>query len=135
MVIISTIATIYKSRINCKPVFIFILNQAIADFALAIVVVTVVHHRYLKGDSTGQTDKKCLVQISVWLLIVINSILSTIMLTLDRFLYITTTVRYPIIMRISRVILALGFCWLIPIAYSLLFILSYRHFDLTRQNL
>ena len=132
LVIISTIATIYQSRINCKPVFIFILNQAMADFALAIAVVIVVDHRYRLGDPVTNTDKKCLLQISIWMLIVINSILSTIMLTLDRFLYITTTVRYPIIMRTSRVILALAFCWLIPILYSLLFIFTYGQSNLIR---
>ena len=118
LVIISTIATIYQSRISCKPVFIFILNQAMADFALATVVVIVVDHRYRPSDRISDTDKKCRLQIGVWLLIVINSILSTIMLTLDRFLYIITTVRYPIIMRNSRVILALVYHTI----YKLLFI-------------
>ena len=84
LVIISTLTTIYQSRINCKPVFIFILNQAVADFALAIVVIVVVNIRYQQGDELEKTETKCWIQTGVWLWIILISIFSTGMLTLDR---------------------------------------------------
>ena len=108
-----------------------------ADFALAIAIVIVVDHRYKPGDQISETDKKCLLQVGFWLVIVNNSILSTIMLTLDRFLYITTTIHYPLIMKTSRVIIALVFCWTLPILYSVLFAISYRqsHLRINYNNI
>ena len=141
LVIISTIITIYQSRICCKPVFLFILNQAVADFALAIVVVVVINLRYQPGDDDiGQTQHKCHVQIGVWLWIVLISIFSTGMLTLDRlvqwnsalllllfrFLYITTTIQYNSIVTNTRVVIALLICWIFPSINAVIFIFTYK---------
>ena len=57
MVIISTISTIYQSRVSCKPVFVFILNQAVADFALAIVFVVVVNLRHEGGGNLHNIER------------------------------------------------------------------------------
>ena len=126
LVIISTLTTIYQSRINCKPVFIFILNQAVADFALAIVVVVVINLRYQPGDDIRNTHRKCHIQIGVWLWIVLISMTSTGILTLDRFLYITTTLQYNSIMTSTRVILALITCWMLPAVNAVFFFFTYK---------
>jgi len=126
MVILSTINTIYKSRVDSKPVFVFILNQAVADLALSVLVVVVVERRYKPGEEIN-TERKCAMQIGIWLWIVINSILSTILLTLDRLLYISTTIRYALIMNSSSIILALLFTWTVPVAYALTFTFLYRY--------
>ena len=126
LVILSTLTTILHSRVNTKPVFVFILNLAVADFALAVVVMVVVNLRYQAGDEPRYTHRKCHAQVGVWLWVVWVSISSIGMLTLDRFLYITTTLQYNSIVTSSRVVLALVACWLLPALNSLVFVLTYR---------
>ena len=112
---------------SCKPVFLFILNQAVADFGLAIVVVVVVNLRYQPGaPDLHNVKRKCQVQMAIWLWIILISIVSTTMLTLDRFLYITTTLQYNSIVTSSRVIIALLACWILPAIHGLIFVLTYR---------
>ena len=64
--------------------------------------------------------------MGIWLWIILISIVSTTLLTLDRFLYITTTLQYNSIVTSSRVVLALVACWLLPALNSLVFVLTYR---------
>ena len=97
-----------------------------ADFALAIVVVLVVSLRYQPGTDLQNVQRKCQVQMGIWLWIILISIVSTTMLTLDRFLYITTTFQYNSIVTSSRVTLALLACWILPAAHGLIFVLTYR---------
>ena len=66
MVIISTISTIYQSRVSCKPVFVFILNQAVADFALAIVFVVVVNLRYEAGGDLHNIERFVMSGCHTW---------------------------------------------------------------------
>ena len=115
---------------SCKPVFLFILNQAVADFSLAIVVVVVVTLRYQPGADIHNVKRKCQVQMGIWLWIILISIVSTTLLTLDRFLYITTTLQYNSIVTSSRVIIALLACWILPAVHGVIFVLTYRS-DLT----
>ena len=119
---------VYQSRVSCKPVFLFILNQAVADFALAIVVVVVVNLRYQPGADLHlhNVKRKCQLQMAIWLWIILISIVSTTMLTLDRFLYITTTLQYNSIMTSNRVIIALLACWILPAVHGVIFVLTYR---------
>ena len=85
MVIISTISTIYQSQVSCKPVFVFILNQAVADFALSVVFIVVINMRYHPGDTELESiQEKCHIQMGIWLWIILISIVSTTLLTLDR---------------------------------------------------
>lgn len=84
LVIVSTLTTIYQSRVSCKPVFVFILNLALADFSLAVVVVVVANLRYQPGDLFLYTQTKCHIQMGVWIWMVWVSIFSIGMLTLDR---------------------------------------------------
>ena len=63
LVILSTLTTILHSRVNTKPVFVFILNLAVADFALAVVVMVVVTLRYQTGDEPTYTYRKCHAQV------------------------------------------------------------------------
>ena len=113
---------------SCKPVFLFILNQAVADFGLAIVVVVVVNLRYQPGADLHlqSVQRKCQLQMGIWLWIILISIVSTTMLTLDRFLYITTTLQYNSIVTSSRVIMALLACWILPAVHGLIFMLTFR---------
>ena len=111
---------------SCKPVFLFILNQAVADFCLAIVVVVVVSLRYQPGADLQNVKRKCQIQMGVWLWIILISIVSTTMLTLDRFLYITTTLQYSSIVTNIRVIIALFSCWLLPAGVSAAYIIFYK---------
>ena len=111
---------------SCKPVFLFILNQAVADFCLAIVVVVVVSLRYQPGADLQNVKRKCQIQMGVWLWIILISIVSTTMLTLDRFLYITTTLQYNSIMTSTRVILALITCWMLPAVNAVFFFFTYK---------
>ena len=57
LVIVSTLTTIYQSRVSCKPVFVFILNQAVADFGLAIVFVVVVNLRHEAGGDLHNIER------------------------------------------------------------------------------
>ena len=66
MVIISTISTIYQSRVSCKPVFVFILNQAVADFALAIVFVVVVNLRHEGGGNLHNIERFVMSGCHTW---------------------------------------------------------------------
>ena len=98
-----------------------------ADFGLAIVVVVVVNLRYQPGAPDLHNVKtKCQVQMGIWLWIILISIVSTTMLTLDRFLYITTTFQYNSIVTSSRVTMALLACWILPAAHGLIFVFTYR---------
>ena len=127
LVILSTLTTILHSRVNTKPVFVFILNLAVADFALAVVVMVVVNLRYQAGDEPRYTHRKCHAQVGVWLWVVWVSISSIGMLTLDRFLYITTTLQYSSIVTNIRVIIALFSCWLLPAGVSAAYIIFYKY--------
>lgn len=97
-----------------------------ADFALAIVVVVVVNLRYQPGADLQNVQRKCQLQMGIWLWIILISIVSTTMLTLDRFLYITTTLQYNSIVTSNRVIIALLACWILPALHGLIFVLTYR---------
>ena len=65
-------------------------------------------------------------QVGVWLWIVWVSISSVGMLTLDRFLYITTTIHYSSIVTNIRVIIALLSCWFLPAGVSVAYIIFYK---------
>ena len=54
------------------------------------------------------------------------SIVSTTMLTLDRFLYITTTLQYHSIMTPRVVVVSLLVCWLLPAVNSVVFVMTFR---------
>ena len=126
LVIISTISTIYQSRLTCKPVFVFILNQALADLALAVVVVIVVALRHEPGGGVVDIERKCFLQMGIWLGIILISILTTTLLTLDRLLYITTTFQYASIMTPGRLVMSLLTCWLVPAVNTGVFLLTFR---------
>ena len=118
------IAVILKKRIFKQPAVLLFLNLAIADLLLCVLVMPFNAIFALSGEfSFGETDHvRCLVCQSgiVLTTLLLVSVYTVALLSLDRFLYVKKPLTYGKIVTTRRVAVVLAACWMIFVAFSLL---------------
>ena len=69
----------------------------------------------------------CQAQIGLWTFTIFNSVLSSVVITIDRYVYINYSVRYPSIVTNTKITVALILAWIIPAIYALTSAMTYRN--------
>ena len=113
-----------------KPAFIFLGNLALSDMVLALVEVGQVQLRKYGHDSLTPLDSRpavCQAQIGLWTFTIFNSVLSSVVITVDRYVYISYSVRYPGIVTNTKIVIALMLAWIVPAIYAITSAMTYRN--------
>lgn len=113
-----------------KPAFIFLGNLALSDMVLSLVEFAQVQLRQYGHHSLTPLDSRpavCQAQIGLWTFTIFNSILSSVVITIDRYVYISYSVRYPGIVTNTKIIIALILAWVVPAIYAVTSAMTYRN--------
>ncbi len=104
-----------------RPAFVFIGNLAVSDLCLCAgdVFIGVVQRPETLGDNSELRTYFCKFQLSVYLFCFFSNLFGTILVTLDRYLFITKGMKYAAIVTRTRIYYLLSSAWIGSLAIAL----------------
>ena len=118
------IVIIIKKRLFKQPAILLLLNLAITNLLLCLLVMPMNIIPALAGEFIfGSSDyARCQVchLILIMSILLLMSVHNIALLSLDRFLYVKKPLQYQNIVTLKRVIAILVLCWLVFTAFSIL---------------
>ena len=110
------ICIIVKKRLFKQPAILLLFNLAVTDFLFCAVVmpinlVTAIAGEFIFGSSDYARCQACQMAGIVLDVVLLMSVYSIALLSLDRFLYVRKPLDYESIVTLKRVIAILVVCW------------------------
>ena len=130
LVVVVLVVVFSRAPQTDKPAFIFLGNLAVSDMVLSLVECGQVQLRRYGHHALTPLDSRpgvCQAQIGLWTFTIFNSVLSSVVITVDRYIYISYSVRYPSIVTNTKIILALILAWVVPAIYAVTSAMTYRN--------
>jgi len=130
LVVLVLLVVLSRAPQTEKPAFIFLGNLAVSDIVLSLVEFAQVQLRKHGHDSLTPLDSRpavCQAQIGLWTFTIFNSVLSSVVITVDRYVYISYSVRYPGIVTNTKITIALILAWVVPAIYAVTSAMTYRN--------
>ena len=129
------IATVLKKRLFLQPAILLLLNLAITNFLLCLVVmplnvIPAIAHEFIFGDTDYVRCLLCQVTGVAINFLLLMSVYNVALLSLDRFLYIKKPLKYEEVVTVKRVVVVLVACWVLFMLFSLLPVFGLGEFSL-----
>ena len=118
------IVSVVKHKLYQQPGFLPLLNLAITDLLICMVVmlmntVSGIAGTFPFGSSDQVRCQFCKLTSVVVIAVYYSSIFSVTLVSMDRFVFIKWPLRYEVVVTASKMVLALVFIWLLSIVISL----------------
>ena len=118
------IIIIIKKRLFKQPAILLLLNLAVTNFLLCLLVMPMqiipgLAGEFIFGNSDYARCRVCYLTLIMSILLLM-SVHNVALLSLDRFLYVKKPLQYQNIVTLKRVSAILALCWLVFTAFSIL---------------
>ena len=118
------IIVILKNRLFVQPAIVLLLNLAVTDLLLCVLVmpfniVSAFSGEFIFGSSDYVRCQVCQTGL-IFSILLLMSVYNVTLLSLDRFLFVRVPLQYKEVITIKRVVFVLGTCWSVFTLVSLL---------------
>lgn len=121
VVLLSISVILNSGRCLEKPAFVFIANLAVSDLMMCLIqIITLIMRQRLQYcESRVCRLQNCQIQLSLWTFSLSKSLFCTILITVDRYIYITKGIKYSLIVTKSWIVVGIAVAWLTPIGLGM----------------